>query len=95
MIDIRMYCTTICRYCFQAERLLEAKGVAIRKIFIDTMHDGFGELLRLTGRRTVPQISSAIDMSVAMMIWWIWSIRGAGSVAGCHVVCSTTNPFPA
>jgi glutaredoxin 3 len=56
MIDIRMYCTTICPYCFQAERLLEAKGVAIRKIFIDTMHDGFGELLRLTGRRTVPQI---------------------------------------
>ena len=51
-----MYCTAICPYCFQAERLLKSKGVTIQKIFIDTMADGFGELARLTGRRTVPQI---------------------------------------
>jgi glutaredoxin 3 len=51
-----MYCTAICPYCFQAERLLKSKGVTVQKIFIDTMVDGFGELARLTGRRTVPQI---------------------------------------
>jgi glutaredoxin 3 len=51
-----MYCTAICPYCFQAERLLKSKGVDIQKIFIDTMSDGFGGLARLTGRRTVPQI---------------------------------------
>lgn len=51
-----MYCTAICPYCFQAERLLKSKGVSIKKIFIDSMADGFDELARLTGRRTVPQI---------------------------------------
>jgi len=51
-----MYCTAICPYCFQAERLLKSKGVRIQKIFIDTLADGFDELARLTGRRTVPQI---------------------------------------
>ena len=51
-----MYCTAICPYCFQAERLLKSKGVNIQKIFIDTLSDGFGELARLTGRRTVSQI---------------------------------------
>ncbi|MGC1955863.1 MAG: glutaredoxin 3 [Gammaproteobacteria bacterium] len=56
MVEVRMYCTAICPYCFQAERLLKSKGVKIQKIFIDSMTDGFGELARLTGRRTVPQI---------------------------------------
>jgi glutaredoxin 3 len=51
-----MYCTAICPYCFQAERLLKSKGIKIQKIFIDSMADGFGELARNTGRRTVPQI---------------------------------------
>ena len=56
MVEVRMYCSAICPYCFQAERLLKSKGVVIEKIFIDTMSDGYGELARLTGRRTVPQI---------------------------------------
>lgn len=51
-----MYCTAICPYCFQAERLLKSKGIQVQKIFIDSMADGFGELYKLTGRRTVPQI---------------------------------------
>jgi glutaredoxin 3 len=56
MVEVRMYCTAICPYCFQAERLLKSKGVRIQKILIESMTDGFGELVRLTGRRTVPQI---------------------------------------
>ncbi|MEZ5540786.1 MAG: glutaredoxin 3 [Pseudomonadota bacterium] len=57
MVDIRMYCTAFCPYCVRAEMLLKAKGVTeIDKIFIDNMPDGFQELARLTGRRTVPQI---------------------------------------
>ena len=51
-----MFCTAICPYCFQAERLLRGKGVNVRKIFIDNTTDGFDELAKLTGRRTVPQI---------------------------------------
>lgn len=57
MPEIRMYCTAFCPYCVRAERLLKARGVAeINKIYIDRMPDGFGDLVRLTGRRTVPQI---------------------------------------
>jgi glutaredoxin 3 len=37
--------------------LLKSRGVnEIDKIFIDNMADGFQELVRVTGRRTVPQI---------------------------------------
>jgi len=56
MSHIRMYCTEFCPYCVRAGELLKSKGVEIRKIFIDTLADGFRELFELTGRRTVPQI---------------------------------------
>ena len=57
MINIRMYCTTFCPYCIRAEMLLQAKGVeSIDKIFIDRAENGFDEMMKLTGRRTVPQI---------------------------------------
>lgn len=56
-MDIRMYCTAFCPYCVRAEMLLQSKGVkSIEKIFIDRMPDGFQDLVKLTGRRTVPQI---------------------------------------
>jgi len=56
MSHIRMYCTEFCPYCVRAEALLKSKGVEIRKIFVDSLSDGFRELFELTGRRTVPQI---------------------------------------
>lgn len=57
MIDIRMYCTAFCPYCVRAEMLLKSKGVeAINKILIDSIPDGFQDLVELTGRRTVPQV---------------------------------------
>jgi len=57
MIDIRMYCTAFCPYCVRAEMLLKSKGVeAINKILIDSIPDGFQDLMELTGRRTVPQV---------------------------------------
>jgi glutaredoxin 3 len=57
MAEIRMYCTAYCPYCVRAEMLLKARGVtAIEKIFIDRMPGGFQDLVKLTGRRTVPQI---------------------------------------
>ncbi len=57
MNDIRMYCTAFCPYCVLAEMLLQAKGVdSIDKIFVDRAENGFNELFKLTGRRTVPQI---------------------------------------
>lgn len=57
MVEIRMYCTAFCPYCVRAEMLLHSKGIkSIDKVFIDRVPDGFQDLVRLTGRRTVPQI---------------------------------------
>jgi len=52
-----MYCTAVCPYCQMAERLLRSRGVAaIDKIRVDLEPDRRAEMMRETGRRTVPQI---------------------------------------
>ena len=51
-----MYCTHVCPYCTMAERLLVKKGVRIDKIFVDDMPEQREEMMRITQRRTVPQI---------------------------------------
>ncbi len=56
MVMVRMYSTGVCPYCVMAERLLVSKGVAIEKIRIDLDPEKRGEMMQLTGRRTVPQI---------------------------------------
>ena len=57
MVDVRMYSTAFCPYCIRAEMLLKSKGVeVIDKIAVDSMPNGFRDLVELTGRRTVPQI---------------------------------------
>jgi glutaredoxin 3 len=57
MNAVRMYSTGACPYCQMAERLLVSKGVAaIEKIRVDLDPAKRGEMMDLTGRRTVPQI---------------------------------------
>jgi glutaredoxin 3 len=52
-----MYSSGLCGYCHAAETLLRQRGVSeIEKIFIDRLPDRRDEMIRLTGRRTVPQI---------------------------------------
>jgi glutaredoxin 3 len=54
-----MYCTRICPYCVRAEQLLAKKGIAagqIEKIRVDELPEQREEMMRITGRRTVPQI---------------------------------------
>jgi glutaredoxin 3 len=52
-----MYATAVCPYCVRAEALLKRKGVTeIEKIRIDLDPEQRDEMMRLTGRRTVPQI---------------------------------------
>ena len=52
-----MYATAVCPYCIQAERLLAAKGVAgIDKVRVDLDPGQRDEMMRRSGRRTVPQI---------------------------------------
>jgi glutaredoxin 3 len=59
MPRIRMYSTRVCPYCIRAEQLLAKKGIAaeqIEKIRVDDHPEQRDEMIRITGRRTVPQI---------------------------------------
>ena len=57
MAAVTMYTTGTCPYCMMAERLLVSKGVAqIAKIRIDLEPAQRAEMMKRTGRRTVPQI---------------------------------------
>jgi glutaredoxin 3 len=57
MARVLMYCTAVCPYCVQAERLLHAKGVTeIEKIRVDLQPELRVAMMEKTGRRTVPQI---------------------------------------
>jgi glutaredoxin 3 len=59
MPRILMYCTKICPYCVRAEQLLAKKGIdsdGIEKIRVDNHPEQRAEMMRITGRRTVPQI---------------------------------------
>ena len=57
MAPVMMYSTASCPFCVQAERLLTRKGVAnIEKVRVDLEPERRLEMMRKTGRRTVPQI---------------------------------------
>ena len=56
MATVRMYSTGVCPYCVMAEKLLVSKGVAVENIRVDLDTEKRGEMMQLTGRRTVPQI---------------------------------------
>ena len=53
---VLMYGTRICPYCRMAERLLEKKGVQAEKVMVDQNPARREEMIRLTGRTSVPQI---------------------------------------
>ncbi len=55
--EVVMYSTRVCPYCVRAEQLLKLRGVTqIKKILIDQDPAQRDEMIKLTGRRTVPQI---------------------------------------
>jgi len=57
MAPVTMYCTATCPYCHSAERLLADKGVKdLEKIRVDLEPTRREEMMRRSGRRTVPQI---------------------------------------
>jgi glutaredoxin 3 len=56
-MQVKMYTTQVCPYCVRAKALLQQRGVQnIEEIRIDTDVKQRDEMIRLTGRRTVPQI---------------------------------------
>ena len=57
MKAVRMYTTQVCPYCVRAKALLQQRGVHhIDEVRIDLEPDERDAMIRLTGRRTVPQI---------------------------------------
>ncbi len=54
---VQMYSTAVCPYCQRAEALLKARGVEnIEKVRVDLDAAHLEEMVRRSGRRTVPQI---------------------------------------
>ena len=52
-----MYTSLVCPYCVHAKRLLQQRGVTqIDEVRIDLNPSERATMMRLTGRRTVPQI---------------------------------------
>jgi len=57
MSPVKMYTTAVCPYCIRAKQLLRARGVEqIEEIRIDLNPAEQQTMMRVTGRRTVPQI---------------------------------------
>ncbi|MGA7537367.1 MAG: glutaredoxin 3 [Steroidobacteraceae bacterium] len=51
-----MYATSWCPYCARARQLLEAKGIALEEIDIETRPEARREMMERSARGTVPQI---------------------------------------
>jgi glutaredoxin 3 len=56
MPKVLMYLTAACPFCQSADRLLRQKGVAVEKIRVDLEPERRAEMMKKSGRRTVPQI---------------------------------------
>jgi len=57
MSPVKMYTTAVCPYCIRAKKILSARGVAeIEEVRIDLHPEQLQTMMRVTGRRTVPQI---------------------------------------
>lgn len=57
MAKVTMYSTAVCPFCVRAEMLLKQRGVSeINTIFIDQDPAQRDHMMKITQRRTVPQI---------------------------------------
>ncbi len=57
MKNIIMYSSSYCPYCLNAEKLLSEKGFDVtQKILVDEEPTELKKMIKLTGKRTVPQI---------------------------------------
>jgi glutaredoxin 3 len=57
MKTVKMYTTLVCPFCQRAKALLRSRGVqAIDEVRVDLDPTARAAMIRVTGRRTVPQI---------------------------------------
>ena len=54
--DITIYSSKFCGFCVAAERLLQNKDLEYKIIKVDEDPSKFEHMVKITGRRTVPQI---------------------------------------
>lgn len=56
MVKIEIYTTPTCPYCVNAKKLLDKKGVTYEEIDVDTDEVKYQEMIKRSGRKTVPEI---------------------------------------
>ena len=56
MTRVVIYTTPSCPFCVRAKRLLSARGIPFEEVDVSDDPGGRADLVRKTGRRTVPQI---------------------------------------
>ena len=56
MPQVVMYCKSWCPYCHRARALLSSKGIQAEEIDIEQWPERRKEMIRRSGRTTVPQI---------------------------------------
>jgi glutaredoxin 3 len=56
MSNIVMYTTQFCPYCVRAKQLLASKDASVKEVRVDLNPEERAKMMRLSGRRTVPQI---------------------------------------
>ena len=57
MNKVKMYTKQVCPFCIRAKALLKQRGVQqIEEVRVDLQPDERDRMMRMTGRRTVPQI---------------------------------------
>jgi glutaredoxin 3 len=56
MVEVEVYTSMLCPYCWRAKRLLQQKGVAFQEIDVGFHPQRRREMTARAGRHTVPQI---------------------------------------
>lgn len=56
MAEVEIYTSPFCGFCFRAKRLLDEKGVDYREIDVFQVPGARDEMVKRSGRTTVPQI---------------------------------------
>ncbi len=56
MAEVKIYTAENCPYCAQAKKLLDEKGAKYQEIHVDTDTAKRDEMVKLSGKRSVPQI---------------------------------------
>ncbi len=56
MSKVEMYTTGLCPFCYRAKKLLDGKGVTYDEIDVMFTPGKRDEMIKRSGRRTVPQI---------------------------------------